>query len=112
MLRKLARARADAARTGLARPSCPSALRVDPLQLEPVLETLVALDWIGAARRRPAAPRYVLLCDPAATPVAPLLSQLLLAPSPVLRGFWERAGFGEMTLADVIAEPALSAAPT
>ena len=32
----------------------------------------------------------------------PLLSLLLLQPSPALRAFWQRAGFAEMTLQDVL----------
>ena len=44
----------------------------------------------------------MLLCDPAATPAAPLLAQLLLEPSPALRGFRERAGFDRLTLAELL----------
>lgn len=76
-------------------------LRTDPLQIEPVLETLVALDWVGRLEEEGAA-RYVLLADPDLTLAQPLLAQLLLDPVPGLRGFWERAGFARMTLADVL----------
>lgn len=76
-------------------------LRTDPLQIEPVLETLVALDWVGRLEEEGAA-RYVLLADPDLTLAQPLLAQLLLDPVPGLHGFWERAGFARMTLADVL----------
>ena len=49
-------------------------------------------------------PRYVLLCDPATTLARPLLAQLLLEPSGAMHGFWERAGFGDVMLADVLRE--------
>jgi membrane protein len=55
-------------------------LRVDALQLEPVLETLSELDWVGlldeASDLEEA--RYVLLANPDHTPLAPLLDALLL----------------------------------
>ena len=46
--------------------------------------------------------RYVLLCDPPTTLAQPLLAQLLLDPGTTLRGFWHRAGFGEMTLQQLV----------
>jgi membrane protein len=102
LLRTLHRARQTAGH-GVSLSEMSEALRTDPLQIEPILETLVAIDWAGRLDEG-GAQRYVLLCDPANTPVAPLLSQLLVAPSPTLRGFWERAGFTGMTLADAIAD--------
>ena len=44
----------------------------------------------------------MLLCDPAATPARPLLALLLLEPAPSLQGFWRRAGFDQLTLADIV----------
>ncbi|MBK7006222.1 MAG: YihY family inner membrane protein [Burkholderiales bacterium] len=61
-----------------------SALKVDPLRLEPVLQALQGLDWVGELNEADdAAPqaRYVLLIDPAQTPLAPLMATLLLEPS-------------------------------
>jgi membrane protein len=46
----------------------------------------------------------VLLCDPGSTKAAPLLAQLLIEPGIGLRRFWQRAGFGEMTLRELIEE--------
>jgi membrane protein len=78
------------------------ALRVDPLPVESLLDSLVSLDWVGRLDE-PGGARYVLLADPEATNVAPLLAQLLLEPSKSLQGFWQRAGFDRMTLADLMA---------
>lgn len=101
VLRELATSRADA-RRGLSLAEIAEALRVDPLQIEPVLASLVALDWVGLLEEEGHA-RHVLLCDPAETSAEPLLGKLLLQPMPTLRGFWQRAGFGTMTLHELIA---------
>jgi len=77
------------------------ALRTDPLQVEPILDMLVALDWAGRLDEAGNA-RHVLLCDPATTRAEPLLAQLLLDPSPALRSFWQRAGFDTMTLKELL----------
>jgi membrane protein len=53
-----------------------SALGVNPVQLEGVLETLAALDWVGQINHGDG--RYVLLADPDTTAVAPLADRLLL----------------------------------
>jgi len=67
-------------------------LETDPLQIEPILDTLVAFDWVGRLDEA-GDPRFVLLCDPARTPAQPLLAQMLMEPSPASRALWERAGF-------------------
>lgn len=77
-------------------------LRIDPLQVEPLLDTLVDMDWVGRLDEAGTA-RYVLLCDPAATPARPLLGYLLLNASPAIQGFWRRADFDALTLADIVA---------
>jgi membrane protein len=101
LLRELARARASAEH-GQSASQLSEALRTDPLQIEPTLDTLVALDWVGRLDEA-GHPRFVLLCDPAQTPAQPLLAQTLLAPSPALRGFWQRASFSEMQLQELLA---------
>jgi len=103
ILRTLQRARV-APGHGLRLSDLSEGLRTDPLQIEPIVDTLVAIDWV-ARLDEPGQQRYVLLCDPAATPAAPLLTQLLLMPTPGLRGFWERARFGEMKLAELLDDP-------
>jgi len=100
ILRTLSRARQTAGH-GLSLSDIAEALRTDPLQIEPILETLVAIDWAGRLDEA-GAQRYVLLCDPATTRAAPLLSQLLVEPAPTLRRFWERAGFNQMMLRELI----------
>jgi membrane protein len=96
----------EAARTrdgrGLALSALAERLGTDPLQIEPVLDLLVDLDW--AARLDEAGePRLVLLCDPGATPAAPLVDRLLLAPADAVQGFRRRVGVDAMTLADLLA---------
>ncbi len=55
-------------------------LQVDAGQLEPVLETLATLDWVGQIdEMEPSTPsRYVLLVNPDHAPIAPLMERLLL----------------------------------
>ena len=56
-----------------------SALQTDPLHLEPVLEALCALDWVGVLDEAAAdGARHVLLVDPDVTALQPLLQALLL----------------------------------
>ncbi|HEX6363915.1 MAG TPA: YihY family inner membrane protein [Albitalea sp.] len=100
ILRALSRARQTASH-GLTLSDLSQALRTDPLQIEPILDTLVAIDWAGRLDES-GAQRHVLLCDPATTKAAPLLSQILLEPGLSLRKFWQRAGFGAMTLAELL----------
>jgi membrane protein len=96
VLRELARARATGVR-GRNAAELSEALRTDPLQIEPILDMLVAFDWAGRLDEAHD-PRFVLLCAPDATPAQPLLSLLLLEPSAMARGLWQRAGFDTMTV--------------
>ena len=93
-------------------------LRVDGLQLAPVLEALTALDWVGqvndAAVGEADVPesRYVLLANPGTTPLAPLVQRLLLERSESLQPLWSKARLEGLLLEDVLqagagAEPAL-----
>ncbi len=91
------------------------ALRVDVLQLEPVLEALTGLDWIvqvneaahGAADDE--APRYVLLAEPATTFLEPLVQRLLIERGESLERFWGNTGMAVLKLADVLPRPGASA---
>ena len=58
-------------------------LKVDGLQLEPVIDTLLALDWVGQLDDG----RDVLLVDLEKTSAAPLVSALLLAQGPSVENF-------------------------
>lgn len=75
-------------------------LRVDTLQLEPVLEALSELDWIGLLYEELAgeAARYVLLVNPDTTPLAPLLNQLLLRREETTTNLWETSRWSSITL--------------
>jgi membrane protein len=66
-------------------------LQVDQLQLESVLETLLALDWLGQLQEdRPNdLPRLVLLADPDATLLAPLFEALLLQRETSTENLWK-----------------------
>lgn len=79
-------------------------LRVDELQLDPVLETLCELDWIG--RLDEALPgetaRYVLVADPDTTLLAPLLSALLLQYEDPTRNLWENSRWLSISLRKVL----------
>ena len=85
-----------------------AAIGIDPLQVDPVLEALIELDWVGRLEEFGSA-RYVLLCDPATTLAEPLFAKLLLDPAPELERTWKRAGFDAVRLAELISEPVPSA---
>ena len=105
VLRALDEARRSGAR-GLSLPQLSERLRTDPLQIEPVLEVLRGLDWVGLLDEAQGdeAGRMVLMCDPATTPIAPLAGQLLLRPDAVTAAFWQRSGLHELTLAQVLGD--------
>ncbi|WP_327080003.1 YihY family inner membrane protein [Polaromonas sp. CG_9.5] len=79
-------------------------LEVDMLQLEPVLETLVDLDWVGQLNddEGDSASRYLLLVDPDVTLLAPLMQQLLLDRAPSVNKLWEKAGWPLLNLRDAL----------
>jgi membrane protein len=90
---------------GLSAHEVAARLRTDPLQVESMLELLQELDWVGLLDEpdRPAGGRYVLLCDPHQTPVAPLLGHTLIRPDGHTQAFWARAGLDDMSLAQALA---------
>jgi membrane protein len=79
-------------------------LRVDALQLEPVIEALVAIDWIGAVNEMQdeERSRFVLLANVDKTPVAPLAERLLVARTPATQRFWEHSAMPTALLRDVL----------
>ncbi|MGM9489408.1 YihY family inner membrane protein [Ideonella sp. YS5] len=77
-------------------------LRIDPLQIEPILELLVQGDWVGRLEEE-GVQRWVLLCDPAHTPAAPLIDKLLLQPDVRVAAFRQRTGMDKLTLAELLA---------
>jgi len=100
LLRELAALRGSEGH-GLSAVGLAAALRADPLQVEPALEQLVQLGWAGRLDEE-GDKRYVLLCDPQATPAAPLIAGLLVEPTAALDRFWQRAGFESMTVAQLV----------
>ena len=89
-------------------------LRIEAAQIQPVLQALAKLDWVGAVQPPDAfvslestEPRYVLLVDPCSTHVEPLVQALLLQPSEAVQPLWQRAQLAEMTLAELIAVPGI-----
>lgn len=105
-LRHLAEARRSGA-AGLGAAELVALMRVDSLQLAPVLETLVGLDWIAPLdeERDNEDPRYVLLADPEHTESAALLKELLLPHTPPLHALWTRGPLQNLRLADLLANP-------
>ena len=79
-------------------------LRVDLLALEPVLDTLTQLHWIGQLvdAEGDNEPRYVLLVNPERTPVEPLVNALLLDKTPVTDKLRARAGWADTPLREVL----------
>jgi membrane protein len=100
VLRQLASARLQAAK-GLPLAALAERLRLDPLQLEPVIDVLVRLDWAQRLAEDGEA-RWVLLSDPAVTPLMPLVAQTLLAPGAASSGFRRAAGLDHLTLAQAL----------
>jgi membrane protein len=99
----------DTAPKGLSLESLAQVLRVDALQLEEPVATLVALDWLG--RLDEDGERYVLLVDPTLTPMAPMVERLLLARQPNTARFWSESHWAGITLAQaLVATPAVPAA--
>jgi membrane protein len=103
VLQHLHGARASA-RRGMNIDELVAATRVDPLQLEPVLETLVALDWVGRLNEvdDDVGTRYVLLADVQSTSVEPLLRHLLLPRTAATAGLWDKGGWSRLYLKDVV----------
>ncbi len=77
-------------------------LRVDDLQLEEALQTLVSLDWIGRLEEEEA--RYVLLVDLDKTPLAPLAERLLLPVKLSTQAMWEKSQWPSIYVADVLSK--------
>jgi membrane protein len=91
-------------RKGVSASELAELLQVDVRQLEPVLETLEALDWVGQLQdaRGDAESRYLLLADPASTALEPLMQQLLLEKTESVKKLWEKARWPTMSLRDAL----------
>ena len=89
---------------GLTVEALASRLRVDALQLEPVLEVLGELDWVGRLDEevRGQTARYVMLADPDTTRLEPLLNALLLTEDEAIRNFWINSRWPSLLLVQAI----------
>jgi membrane protein len=104
VVQQLERVRAQDAK-GLTLEQLCKVLQVDPLRLEPLLQTLTTFDWIGQLREtlQPGAEaRYVLLVDPGATPLEPLLSAWLVERTPETERLWKIGRWPSITLREVL----------
>jgi membrane protein len=103
VLGELERARGSAQR-GRSALELAHGLEVQKIQLEPVLEALVALDWIGRVNEveDEEDTRYVLLADAESTALEPLLRQLLLPRSEATDKLWHSGRLSRIYLRDVI----------
>ncbi len=80
-------------------------LHVDPLRLEPLLQTLTSFDWIGQLREvlQPGSEaRYVLLVDPDVTLLEPLLSAWLVERTGQTEKIWLIGHWPSITLREVL----------
>jgi membrane protein len=69
-----------------------SSLRVDTQRLEPVLETLTALDWSAQLQEEHGPEndaRFVLLVDPTTTVMEPLMQAMLLPLNATTQNLWK-----------------------
>ncbi len=100
-LQRLAQARQSPER-GLSPAALAQALRCEQLQLEPLIDLLAELDWVQRLDEGDAG-RLVLLADPATTPIAPLVRQLLLDGQGAAHATFAKSGLATMTLAEALA---------
>ena len=104
VLQRLTSVRA-ASNRGCSASSLAQALRVDVLQLEPVLATLIELDWLGQLIPNPdidadldEQSSYILLVDPDQTLLEPLIQRLLLDKTTSTLPLWAAAGWSGIRL--------------
>ncbi|WP_197047036.1 YihY family inner membrane protein [Paucibacter sp. KBW04] len=107
VLRALWRAQREG-RGGLSSSALALTLRVDPLQLEAVLDSLVGLDWVGRLEEG-GVQRLVLLCAPEQVPAQALLQATVAQRTPGLQQLWARSDWDRLRLVDLL-EPASTSA--
>ncbi|MCB2003872.1 MAG: YihY/virulence factor BrkB family protein, partial [Rhodoferax sp.] len=102
-LRLLQQAR-DVTSRGLTVPELAKALRVSALGIDSSLQALVELDWVARLDDDfgDEGPRYVLLVDPQAALLEPLVQSLLLRHNSSTDAIWERAQLGQVRLGEVL----------
>lgn len=103
VLRCLQQARATPER-GLSADGLARQLRCDRLALDDALQLLAELRWAAplATPQADVAPVHVLLIDPAATPLAPLIERMLLERNAATERLWRAAGWQGTSLGAVL----------
>jgi membrane protein len=82
-----------------------STLAVEAQRVEPVLEALIALDWIGQLNEADvygSEARYVLLAQPEGVTLAPLMDKLLLPRNASSEKLWQGGQWAGGTLREAI----------
>lgn len=102
VVRELWRVR-EAGQRGLTHLALAGALRVDPLQLAPVVDKLQALDWVGLLEED-GAQRLVLLCAPERMLAEPLLNAFLAERQGLLANLWAQADWARLPLDRLLTE--------
>jgi len=100
LLRELQGAR-SAGQRGLGLHQLAGAVRVDPLQVEPVLDLLIAMDWVARLDEE-GAQRHVLLVDAPRTPARPLIDGLLLGDDRAVAAFRRHAALDTLKVSDLL----------
>ena len=100
LLQKLTDPAAEGGKAGKNLEVLSKELRVNDLQLEESLQTLLSLDWIGRLDEEEA--RYVLLVDLTKTPLAPLTERLLLPVRLSTQAMWEKSQWSAIYVAEVL----------
>ncbi|MDB5967547.1 MAG: tRNA-processing RNAse [Polaromonas sp.] len=102
VLQELHGKRGNAVR-GCSAASLANVLQVDVLQLEPVLDVLTSLQWVGQlVQEGQEEACYVLLADPDETLLEPLMHQLLLDRAPSVETLYDKAGWPTLRLRDAL----------
>jgi membrane protein len=92
-------------RKGFTSAELSSGLQVEAQRLEPVMEALTALDWIGLLNESDAADagaRWVLLIDPQETELAPLMRSLLLPPNETTEKIWSNGRWSASSVREAL----------
>jgi len=102
-LRALAAAR-PTQRRGLTLVEMSHEMQVTDLQLEPVLEALIGLDWVGRLDevREGEAARHVLMVDVETASLEPLMRRLLLPDTEATARLWQSGRLQGLRLMDAI----------
>ncbi|NQW92936.1 MAG: YihY family inner membrane protein [Polaromonas sp.] len=88
---------------GCSASSLAQTLQIDVLQLEPILETLTELNWVGQLvpntdTGADEESNYILLADPGQTLLEPLMQRLLLDKTDSTLPLWAAAGWSGISL--------------